>query len=167
MGIQFRQLIPMVSYPEQHTISSLKSFPNNGSSSLNDYLHFIAETELTDLQEKFTQTFDMSPTTCLDLGWHLYGEAYERGAFMVKIRELLRMQEIPESSELPDHLTHVLAALDGLNDADCAEFVKKYVQPALTKIMDGFKDSDNRFQFVIRYIDELFKENFGDNEGGV
>jgi hypothetical protein len=62
-------------------------------------------------------------------------------------------------------LTHVLAAMDGLNDDDCTKFVHRYVQPAFIKILDGFKDSDNPYQYAIRYIDELFKENFGNIPG--
>jgi nitrate reductase molybdenum cofactor assembly chaperone len=158
---QYSQLIPMVSYPSLETISIVKSMKKNGSKTLNTYLDFISETAITELQEKFTQTFDMSPSTSLDLGWHLYGEAYERGAFMLKIRELLRIQGIKESSELPDHLTHVLAVIDGLNDSECGDFVHKYIQPAIKKIMDGFKDSKNPYQHVIQYIDELLIENFG------
>ncbi|MBT3478307.1 MAG: hypothetical protein HOA15_03635 [Candidatus Marinimicrobia bacterium] len=165
MEIQYTKLIPMLSYPNVDTISAVKRMENHGSKSLKTYLDFIADTSLSDLQEKFTQTFDMSPTTSLDLGWHLYGEAYERGAFMLKIRELLRMQGIEETSELPDHLTHVLAAMDGLDEKNCGKFVQKYVQPALEKIMDGFKDSDNPFQHAILYVDELFKENFGIKTG--
>ena len=165
MENQYTQLIPMISYPNVDTVSAVKMMEKNNSSSLNSYLNFIGESSLTDLQEKFTQTFDMSPTTSLDLGWHLYGEAYERGAFMLKIRELLRTQGIEETSELPDHLTHVLAAMDGLNDDDCTKFVHRYVQPAFIKILDGFKASDNPYQYAIRYIDELFKENFGNIPG--
>lgn len=165
MTVQFHELIPMVTYPNQEIIATLKRFPKNGSVALNQYLDFIAETNLTKLQEKFTQTFDMNPDTCLDLGWHLYGEAYERGAFMLKIRELLREQGIAESSELPDHLTHVLAVLDGLCEADCYEFVKKYIQPVLAKILDGFKDSDNSYKDAIQFMDGLFKEYFGDKNG--
>jgi nitrate reductase assembly molybdenum cofactor insertion protein NarJ len=165
--IQYTKLIPMLSYPNVDTISAVKRMENHGSKSLKTYLDFIADTSLSDLQEKFTQTFDMSPTTSLDLGWHLYGEAYERGAFMLKIRELLRMQGIEETSELPDHLTHVLAAMDGLSNVDCADFVHKYVQPALIKIMDGFKDSNNPYQHAIQYMDDLLKENFGNIPGDV
>ena len=165
MANKYSQLIPMVSYPNLETISAMKSMEKNGSASLNSFLDFISGTELPDLQEKFTQTFDMSPDTCLDLGWHLYGEAYERGAFMLKIRELLREQGIAETSELPDHLSHILAALDGLNPDDQKPMVNQFIQPALTKILAGFKDSDNPFQFAIQYMDEQLKRQFG-TEGG-
>lgn len=161
----FKQWIPMVSYPEAESVAAISSMEKNGSASLNSFLDFISGTELPDLQEKFTQTFDMSPNTCLDLGWHLYGEAYERGAFMLKIRELLREQGIAETSELPDHLSHILAALDGLNPDDQKPMVHQFIQPALTKILAGFKDSDNPFQFAIQYMDEQLKRQFG-TEGG-
>ncbi len=165
MGRSFKEWIPMVSYPESSTVSAISSLNKNDSQPLSDFIDFVSETPIADLQEKFTQTFDMSPNTCLDLGWHLYGEAYERGAFMLKIRELLREQGIAESSELPDHLSHILAALDGLIEDDQQAFVHQYIQPALTKILDGFKDSNNPYQNVIQFMDEQFQHQFG-KEGG-
>ena len=50
------------------------------------------------LEELFTQTFDLSPVCCLEVGWHLFGENYERGEFLVRVRQELRSQGIPESS---------------------------------------------------------------------
>ena len=107
----------------------------------------------------------MSPTTCLDLGWHLYGEAYERGAFMVKIREILRNQGIAETSELPDHLTHILAILPGLSEKDRIVFIEKYIQPALTKILDGFGETENPYKIAIQYLSDRFNENISLNDG--
>ena len=157
----FKQWIPMVSYPEMDTVNAILSIEKNGSAPLNGFIDFVSQTTLTDLQEKYTQTFDMNPGTCLDLGWHLYGEAYERGAFMLKIRELLRDQGHTESKELPDHLSHILAALDGLDPEDQKPMVNQFIQPALTKILDGFQETDNPFQFVIQYLDEQLKRQFG------
>ena len=39
-----------------------------------------------DLQELYTRTFDWNPDTSLEIGWHLYGENYERGEFLVEVR---------------------------------------------------------------------------------
>src|SRR6266568_3182701 len=56
-------------------------------------------------QELYVQTFEFNPACTLELGWHLFGENYERGEFLVRMREQLRRHGIAESNELPDHLT--------------------------------------------------------------
>lgn len=66
---------------------------------------------LARLQEHYTESFDLTPTCALDVGWHLFGDAHKRGAFMAALREDLRHADVPETAELPDHLTHVLRLL--------------------------------------------------------
>jgi nitrate reductase delta subunit len=65
---------------------------------------FVSEIEkmgVTDLEEFYTRTFDINPVSALEIGWHLYGEQYERGAFLVKMRELSRTLGVEESTSLP------------------------------------------------------------------
>ena len=97
---------------------------------------FVAQTHdlpVGQLQELFTSTFDLNPVCSLEVGWHLFGEDYSRGAFLVRMREELRRLQLPESTELPDHLTHVLAVLEKM-DAEAAEkFAAACVMPALKK----------------------------------
>ena len=107
------------------------------------------------LQELFTQTFDLSPLCSLEVGWQLYGEEYARGNFMVAMRSLLRDHDIPESSELPDHLTHVLPLLDRLEPDEQTEFIQQYVSPALTKMLKSFDGNDSPYEDVMRAIEDL------------
>ena len=76
-------------------------------------------------QELYVQTFEFNPACTLELGWHLFGENYERGEFLVRMRDLLRRHGIAESTELPDHLTHVLALVGRLDHEEAAELAAK------------------------------------------
>jgi nitrate reductase delta subunit len=87
-----------------------------------------------ELQELFTRTFDLDPACSAELGWHLFGEQYERGLFLVKMRRLMRELGLPESTELPDHLTHVLAVLGRMEAGAAAEFAWACVIPALARM---------------------------------
>ncbi|MFN7998461.1 MAG: molecular chaperone TorD family protein [Bryobacteraceae bacterium] len=89
------------------------------------------------MQELYVQTFEFNPACTLEIGWHLFGENYERGEFLVRMREQLRRHGIVESSELPDHLCHILPLLDRLDSQEAAELVGQYVLPALGKIKDS------------------------------
>lgn len=158
-------LVPLVSYPQtslERTIGTVRSHLNESvdTAYLDIFWNCIREKGLAELQEQYTQIFDMNPGTCLDLGWHLYGENYDRGAFMVKMRELLRDQGITESSELPDHLTHILAVLPNLIPEDRLAFGKIYVMPAISKILEGFGETDNPYKSLIQFINIIFQNEF-------
>jgi len=99
-----------------------------------------------DLQELYTRTFDLNPVCALDVGWHLYGEAYERGRFLVRMREMLRQVGIAEGTELPDHLTAVLPALGRLAPEEAGAFAAAYVLPALRRMLEGLAGKDNPYE---------------------
>ncbi len=113
----------------------------------------------TDFEELYTRTFDINPISSLEIGWHLYGETYERGSFLVKMRQLLKSLEIPESTELPDHLSHILQALEKLGSSDEANtLVAQYLAPALTKILDGFKEKSNPYEHLVLSLQRVLHE---------
>ena len=87
-----------------------------------------------ELQELYAATFDLDPHCSLEVGWHLFGENYERGEFLVKMRVELRRLGVGESTELPDHLTHALAALGRMEPQEAAEFATACLFPALDKM---------------------------------
>ena len=109
---------------------------------------FSASTEglsTEELQELYTRTFDLNPMCTLEVGWQLYGEEYQRGEFLVKMRQQLRDYEIQECGELPDHMTHALALLAKLEPDEAAEFAGGYVLPALDKMRGGWRENRNAF----------------------
>ncbi len=92
------------------------------------------------MQELYVQAFEFNPACTLEIGWHLFGENYERGEFMVRMREQLRRYGIAESTELPDHLTHLLLLIGCMDYTEGAELAGQYVLPALGKIKDALKE---------------------------
>ena len=116
------------------------------------------------LQELFVQTFDMNPDRSLEVGWHLFGENYDRGTFLVKMRQQLRRFGIAESGELPDHITHVLAVLGRMPAGEAEEFAVACVFPALEKMRAGFGDKKetNPFKEVLDALAVLLRGRHGD-----
>lgn len=86
------------------------------------------------LQERYIQAFDLNPACCLDIGWHLFGEEYARGEFLVHLKTEQRRHDLAESSELPDHLTRVLPLVARMDAREAAAFSSRYLLPALEKI---------------------------------
>lgn len=123
-----------------------------------DYAGSEAE---TDLEEVFTRTFDSNAERALELGWHLHGENYARGAFMVRMRNLLREHGIEERGELPDHLSHVLPVLARAPEDLSAALARGVVSPALAKIAEGFADESNPYFGVITSLRKFLEQEYG------
>jgi len=102
-----------------------------------------------EVEEMYTRTFDINPVCTLEVGWHVYGEDYARGAFLVKMREMLREHHLTESSELPDHLTHVLVLLGRLDGEDADHLAGHYLLPALQKMLYGMKDGEQPYKALL------------------
>lgn len=110
-----------------------------------------------EMEELYTRTFDINPLSSLEMGWHLYGEQYERGTFLVRMRGLLREHGVEESTELPDHLTQALRLMQRMSDANADDLSKRYVIPSIEKMLTAFKDSDNPYQHILFAIQCLIQ----------
>ncbi len=120
---------------------------------------YIAEASISDIEDKFTYSFDLNPDCCLEVGWHLYGEEYARGEFMVKTRQRMQDFGLEETIELPDHLHHVLHLIPHLSPGEKEQMISENLKLALTKINEGLKD-DNPYKHVIKALESFFEIYF-------
>ncbi|MGD9898588.1 MAG: nitrate reductase molybdenum cofactor assembly chaperone [Calditrichaceae bacterium] len=124
-----------------------------------EFIKYVERTELSDIEELFTRSFDMNPLTCLEIGWHLYGEDYQRGEFLVKMRQSLEEFKITESVELPDHLSHCLKLMAVLESDEVQIFSENYLLPAIGKILKNFS-GDNPYKPVIEILKYVIDEKY-------
>lgn len=108
-----------------------------------------------ELEELYTRTFDLNPVCALDVGWHLYGEAYQRGAFLVKMREVLARAGLAEGTELPDHLTSVLPAFSRMPREEASAFAEGLLLKALDKMLAGFNGQENPYEHALKAVRAL------------
>lgn len=101
------------------------------------------------MQELYTQTFDMTPDCALEVGWHLFGEDYARGAFLVDMRNRLREKGLDEGTELPDHLPTLLALVTRLDGKEADTLVKTALIPAIDRILIGLRKSASPFESTL------------------
>ena len=111
-------------------------------------------------QELYVQTFEFNPACTLEIGWHLFGENYERGEFLVRMREQLRRHRIKESTELPDHLTLLLPLIGSMSHDEAAQLVGEFILPALEKIRSAIHD--NPYEAVMAGISARLAADFPD-----
>lgn len=167
-------LATLLSYPDERAHAAARSaeaclqtaWPQ-AAAELAPFVAAAGAATLDGLEELFARTFDWSTTVALEVGWHLYGEQYERGAFLVRMRERLRATGVEEGSDLPDHLGTCLRLLGRLPADEAIGLTTVVLVPAVGKILAGFGAEPNPYVAVIRAVQTVVREVAGaDGEGG-
>lgn len=155
----------LLSYPGESYKSScaelqnlLSNFPDE-KQQFDKFANFVLESNLAKIEELYTVSFDMNPSTCFEIGWHLYGEAYQRGEFLVKVRVLLRKDNIKESVELPDHISHCLLVLYLSQDEKDRNFVGYSICKGLVKILESL-DKENPYYPALITLNNILTKQF-------
>lgn len=168
----FVHLAHLLRYPEEECRQHLEQLNSELTEqqeveeNLEPFRTFVTGRPFTEWEELFTRTFDMNPPSCLEVGWHLYGEDYKRGEFLVNMRQALAQYHLPESEELPDHMSHCLQLLARMEPEEAPVFVDKYLLPALEKILKGLKP-ENPFMGLLEVLETLFLDLVGPGSGYV
>lgn len=146
-------LAAVFTYPEADYLDlvrrAVEAAPAEIEAPLLEFAGALAGKSTLELQELYTVTFDLNPVCSLELGWHLFGENYDRGLLLVRMRELLRQHFIAESAELPDHLAHALQLMAHMDAEARHDFAAAIVLPALGKMLDAFRDKQNPYERVL------------------
>jgi nitrate reductase molybdenum cofactor assembly chaperone NarJ/NarW len=141
-------------------LESAEGEPGEAKAALAAFAEGVAGLGTEELQELYTRTFDLNPMCTLEIGWQLYGEDYHRGEFLVKVRQQLREYGLPESGELPDHMTHALALLARLDSEEAKEFAGQYVLPAIDKMLSGWRDNRNGYAALLESVFAYLKRRY-------
>ena len=107
---------------------------------------------LIELQELYAQSFDLNPNCALEIGYHLFGEDYKRGAFLANLRETQGDLELGQEQQLPDYLPVLLRLLLYLEDDDLRGSLAGHCMvPGIRKIIGAFKQ-ENPFVDLLKSI---------------
>ncbi len=168
---EFSLLASLLRYPTESYESDAKqcceSLSDECSSvvaPLRDFHDQIRPLAVEAIQVLYTSTFDLNPVCSLEVGWHLFGENYERGEFLVKMRKELREHAVEESTELPDHLTYALELLGRMESQDATDFGTLCIAPALEKMRKAVEGKSNPYELVLLSIERLLKLRYPDAE---
>lgn len=146
-------LAPLFEYPDaaygERVRFAVAGCPPAARNQLTRFLAEVASLPLASIEESFIQAFDLNPDCALDIGWHLFGEDYARGEFMIKLKKEHRRYGIDERAELPDHLPAVLRLLGALPEVEAAPLAKQFIVPALSKIRSQFKEGAQPFACLL------------------
>ena len=128
-------------------VGALLRYPDTSLSTdaLSEFHDEVGRVSLEGMQELYTTTFDLNPVATLEVGWHLWGEQYERGRFLADLRARQDALGIDAGTELPDHLPVLLEMLEREFDSELAT----QVLTALEKIEKPLGEQGNPYRHVI------------------
>ena len=125
------------------------------ANNLKTFAEAIAGHSLAQMEELYISTFDLNPDACLDIGWHLFGEDYARGEFLVKLRQEMRRYGIAGRDELPDSLLTVLPLVARMPDEEAAPFRAGFLLPAVEKIRKAVPVDSNPYANLLSALASL------------
>jgi nitrate reductase delta subunit len=123
----------------------------------------IASTPTAELQERFVEAFDLDPDCAPELGWHLFGERYERGEWLADLRTSQRRLGLEASTELPDHLTNVLRML-AREEPSRADALARTIAPAIDQLYAALARRDSPYRHVVTAVRDLTAPSKGNGD---
>lgn len=103
-------------------------------------LSAICSLDLTAREELYTRTFDLNPPAAPYVGFQIWGESYQRGAFLAMMNRALAEAGVETEGELPDHLIPVLRYLSRV--VDPLPELREALLPALERMQAALHKAD-------------------------
>ncbi len=116
------------------------------------------------LEEIYTGTFDVNPACYIFAGYMLFGESFNRGKFLVRLKQRYRERNFKiENNELPDHLGVIFKYFAILEPDEllAQNLVEHCLVPVLQNMNDSFKhdlERPNPYAQVLRAILNVIKQ---------
>jgi nitrate reductase delta subunit len=159
-GHYYEWLACALAYPTADTLPGLEAhlpalraaYPR-AARGLDGLRAYLGDHPVEDAQELYTRTFDINPVCSLDVGFHLFGEDYDRGRFLAMLRGSQQEAGMPEERELPDHLPVVLRWLARVYGSELhVDMVTECVLPALRKMDEALGKGTNPYAGLLQTI---------------
>jgi nitrate reductase molybdenum cofactor assembly chaperone len=101
--------------------------PDNAEAAalLADFLAFAERTPADTIEEIFTATFDLNASCHPYIGYHMFGEAYQRSALLLELKNTFRDYDFDPGVELPDHIAVLLRFMSICTDPAMVEEIAR------------------------------------------
>lgn len=100
---------------------------------LGEFVVFAERTPADTIEEIFTATFDLNASCHPYIGYHMFGEAYQRSALLLELKDRFRDHDFDPGVELPDHIAVLMRFMSICTDA--AE-VEEIAREAVLRTLD-------------------------------
>lgn len=117
---------------------------------------------LAGLQEWYIRTFDFRADSSPYIGHHLFGETGRRGVFIAELTGRYRDFRLPETEDLPDHISCLLRYLAVLDPSEeASELIHACLLPALSRINAVEAIAASPYRIVLAILPRLLEQSEG------
>ncbi len=140
---------------------------SGASRPLRAFREFLERSAPADIEDAYARAFDFEPSTCLYVGYHLFGDTSRRGLFLVKLKGCYGREGFDAGRELPDHLSVLLRFFDTKPIfEERRELIDDCLVPAVAGIWDRLTAARHPyaplFEALLKYFDE---DSHGESTG--
>ena len=143
----FKIMSLLLQYPDEKYLKVLPEVaseanqlqPSRERASIEAFLKDVKSHETIQLQERYTATFDLSPSTTLNMTYHKWGDGEKRAAALRRLsRTYIDAGYEINSGELPDYLPLVLEFIATVPEAQGSETIQQSLE-ALKTVVDRLR----------------------------
>lgn len=163
----FKILGLLLSYPKQDLIDNLDAaedilkkenfLPKRSMKKLLNFITYMKQTDLYELQEEYVELFDRGRAHCLHMFEHIHGESRDRGQAMVNLIESYAERGFyMKEGELPDYLPLFLEYLSTLSADEAVSLIGDPINVIAT-IGIRLKKRDSLYYILFEALENLAK----------
>lgn len=163
---QLKLISVLLQYPDEAFSRSLPSVTESidtlslspSKEKLLQFVAFLGGKPLIRLQETYTETFDMNPSTCLNLTYHLLGDGENRGKMMADIQQIYHQAGYETiTGELPDYLPLMLEFLSESPESNRPCELWSYLNP-VEQLAGLLKDAGNPYSLLLDIVSDYVRK---------
>ncbi len=164
MNVQIKLISCLLQYPDESLFRWLPEFKQvldeiESISVRNTYdqiLAYFEQTSLIQLQEQYTDTFDLTPSNCMNLTYHRWGDTEKRGPALAHLEEIYQTAGFEcTSSELPDFLPLILEFISERPDVANSEIIPIYGTVVET-LAERLGQAGNPYALLFEQLIDIF-----------
>jgi nitrate reductase delta subunit len=121
-----------------------------------DFQNAVAGRSFGQLQETYTNAFDLRPDCTPNLGYHLFGDDGRRGLFLAELKGRMEARGIPLGFELPDHISLLLRYLEAVEE-ERAPVVEDCLLPAVSRMVEILDSTENPYRHALHALLSLLQ----------
>ncbi len=162
-------LADLFNYPSTELADSITAWENEKGTKtpeeklvLKKFKEHVVSKNMGEQQEYYSKTFDVNALCCIDIGYVIFGEDYKRGEFLVNMQNEQKNAGHHFETELADYLPNVLRLFYYHKNREFVEELAYCMTiPALTEIINDFRNPDNIYRNLLVMLLEILEKDFG------
>ncbi len=156
-SLLLRMISLLLHYPEgDEPIDFLP--PSSRRDTMEAFLAYQKGRPLLQLQEEYTRTFDLDPSTSLNLSFHHPAGESSRGILLLDLKRLYDQAGYENiSGELPDYLPLVLEFMTVCREEQCRWICREY-GPIVAALASRLEQAGSPYAGILSVAGQVFSE---------